>query len=101
MAERNAQPPSSSVSYSCAEGSARWKGHVILDKAEFVGYLQRVVHACVTDSTSPFASTLQGLSTMDMATRHVQRLMDSAPIPEGWEVGEALAECLLCDDPDR
>jgi hypothetical protein len=36
-----------------------------------------------------------------MATQFVERLLEAVPEPEGWEVGEALAECALRDDSGR
>ena len=36
-----------------------------------------------------------------MATEFVERLLKAVPEPEGWEVGEALAECALERDSGR
>jgi hypothetical protein len=36
-----------------------------------------------------------------MATDQVERLLKAVPAPEGWEIGEALAECALQSDSGR
>ena len=90
----------SSVRYSGAKGSASWEGRVVRDKVRFTRYLRDTVSPRVTDPTSPF-STLRGLATTGMKTEFVERLLKAVPEPKSWEIGEALAECLLCDDHDR
>lgn len=92
---------SSLVCYSGAEGSVRWEGREIRDKALFTTYVRDVVAPRVTGSDSSFAPTLRGLATTGMATEFLGRLLEAAPQPRSWEIGEALAECVLCDDPDR
>lgn len=89
------------VCYSGAEGSAIWEGRVVKDNSQFNRYLQDVVSPRVTDSASSFKSALSGLATTDMETEFVSRLLNAAPEPKNWEIGEALAECLLRDDPGR
>ena len=49
----------------------------------------------VADEESGFAADLRGLATTDMATEQVERLLRAVPDPEDWEIGEALAECVL------
>lgn len=36
-----------------------------------------------------------------MATKFVERLLNAKPLPVPWEVGEALAACVLAEDPTR
>ncbi|MYA91718.1 MAG: hypothetical protein F4094_02155 [Synechococcus sp. SB0672_bin_6] len=50
------------------------------------------------DEESGFAADLRGLATTDMATDQVERLLRAVPDPKGWEIGEALAECVLRED---
>ncbi len=91
----------SSVCYSGAEGSVTWEGRVVEDRSQFNRYLLDVVSLHVADSDSSFASTLLGLTTTDMETEFIDRLLNAVPEPKNWEIGEALAECLLRDDVDR
>ena len=92
---------SSSACYSGAEGSTTWEGRVVKDSSRFNEYLRDIVSPRVVDSDSSFASTLLGLATTGMETEFVGRLLNEIPEPESWEIGEALAECLLRDDADR
>lgn len=54
-----------------------------------------------SEVTSAFDADMRGLATTGMDTRFVERLLNAVPDPEGWEVGEALAECALRDDSGR
>ncbi len=91
----------STVCYTGAEGSASWEGHAVKDSSRFNGYLRDVVTPRIADSDSPFASTLSGLASTGMATEFIGRLLNAIPEPKSWEIGEALAECLLRDDADQ
>lgn len=90
-----------SVSYSGATGSAKWEGRITQDDSQFAEYMRKVVHPCVADRASSFASDLRGLATTGMATEFVESLLNAVPEPKGWEIGEALAECALRSDSGR
>lgn len=92
---------SSLLQYSDAEGSASWEGRLIPDKSRFATYLRKAISSRQTDSTPTFKSNLQGLATADSEKEYVGRLLNAFPRLRDWEIGEALAECLLLDDPDR
>jgi len=79
-------------------GSASWCGKAVDDRRRFVAFLHDVVGRRVTDEESGFAADLRGLATTDMATEQVERLLRAVPDPKGWEIGEALAECVLRED---
>jgi len=52
----------------------------------------------VSDSDSGFEDDLRALTTTGMATEFVERLLQAVPKFENWEIGEALAECILKTD---
>lgn len=90
-----------SVLYSGNQGSASWEGRIAADHEQFRRYLRDVVRARIADAESSFASDLLGLATTGMATEFVERLLASVPDTEGWEIGEAFAECALRSDSGR
>jgi hypothetical protein len=49
------------------------------------------------EQTRSFSDDLRGLVTTDMASETLAGLLSVAPEHEPWQVGEALAECLLQD----
>jgi hypothetical protein len=77
-----------------------WRGIVIEDSSEFDLYLRGPVWNRVTDSTfeQDFAADLSALNTTGMETGVLAALLQSANPPLDWEVGEAMAECLLEDE---
>lgn len=95
---------SSLGSKSCYQGkaaSAIWEGRQVVDVSSFKTFLKNVVQPRIADADSSFESDIQGLATTGMATQFIERLLASVPEPEGWEVGEALAECALQSDSGR
>lgn len=44
------------------------------------------------------AHDLQALATTDMATKTLESLLCAVVAPKDWEIGEAMAECLLSDE---
>ena len=91
----------STVCYAGTHGGASWRGRHVDDRARFTTFLREVVRPRVADSDSGFAPDLRGLATTGMATEFVERLLKAVPEPDGWEVGEALAECALAADSGR
>ncbi|MEK6777223.1 MAG: hypothetical protein AABY87_10120 [bacterium] len=89
------------VCYSGRATSANWEGRHVADADQFRRFVREVVRPRVADSGSSFASDLRGLATTGMATEFVKRLLTAVPDSEGWEVGEALAECALQQDSGR
>ena len=89
--------------YSASEGSARWRGHAVVDEDRFKSYLANRVKARVEDDEAqdPFAAELLGMATTGMATEFVEKLLRAVPEEKSWAVGEALAECVLADDETR
>ena len=79
----------------------QWEGRVIDDQERFGRYMRGVVRPRITDKASSFGTELQGLATTGLEIRFVERLLQAVPDPEGWEIGEAFAECALRDDSDR
>lgn len=90
-----------SISYSGRAGSAGWEGRVVNGQSTFSDYMREVVKPRIADAASSFAADLRGLATTGMATEFVERVLNAVPSPEGWEIGEALAECALRSDSGR
>ena len=91
----------SSVAYSGAAHPVRWEGREVADRGRFERYMREVVRPRISDEISPFEAELQGLATTGVETEFVERLLLAVTQPEGWEVGEAFAECALQDDAGR
>jgi hypothetical protein len=58
----------------------------------------RVSDAALTD---PFSAELKSLATTGMETAFIKKFLRAAPPPEVWEIGEALAECVVSQDNTR
>lgn len=91
----------STISYQGQQGSACWEGRHVADLKRFAGFMRDVVAPRVVDKAASFEPDLRGLAATGMATEFVERLLKAVPEPEGWEVGEALAECALEQDSGR
>lgn len=91
----------STVAYSGTANPVRWEGRVVDDRARFGRYMREAVRPRISDEASSFDAELQGLATTGLETRFVERLLRAVPDPEGWEIGEAFAECALRDDSER
>ncbi|WP_417309845.1 hypothetical protein [Devosia sp.] len=77
-----------------------WRGLVIEDHAEFDTYLRGPVWQRVTDAAfeTDFSADLAALATTDMASDTLAMLLNATVEPLDWEIGEAMAECLLMDE---
>jgi len=77
-----------------------WRGVSIDDANEFDVYLRGPVWDRVSDSQFEvdLAQDLQALATTDMATQTLESLLQAGVPPLDWEIGEAMAECLLRDE---
>jgi hypothetical protein len=84
--------------YSGNHGNVFWYGRRVDDAKRFEKYLQEVVRPRVSDSDLGFEADLRALATTGMATEFVERVLRAIPEFEGWEIGEALAECVLRTD---
>ncbi len=91
----------SAICYAGSATSASWEGRHVADAKQFERFVHEVVRPRVADVASTFESDLRGLATTGMATEFVEHLLNAVPEPEGWEVGEALAECALRQDSGR
>jgi len=77
-----------------------WRGLVIDDVSEFDLYLRGPVWNRLTDSEheDTYANDLAALVTTGMAADTLKDLLDATVEPLDWEIGEAMAECLLVDE---
>ena len=89
------------VSFSGSETQVTWQGNQATDIKEFRHYLAGPVRRRLDDEArrSSFETDLRALATTDMASDTLNKLLSSEPDREPWEVGEALAECLLEEEP--
>lgn len=74
-----------------------WQGKRVGNRDEFDSYLRGPVHRRVTDESQrvSFESDLRAISATGMASDMLEKLLTSKSDKEPWEIGEALAECLL------
>jgi len=79
-----------------------WRGYRITDEAEFDTFLKGRVKSRVTDEEFEAALTadLQALTTTQMSSDALIAILSANPVPLAWEIGEAIAECLLEDEFD-
>jgi hypothetical protein len=77
--------------------ATHWRGHKIVDLAEFDLFLKGAVKARVTDAEfeNVLAGDLQALATTQMASETLATVLSASYAPLDWEIGEAIAECLL------
>lgn len=86
------------LKYRCAVDRVRWEGRAVEDAVGFQDYMRHVVGPQLNADDLEMDAVLRGLATTEMATGAIERLLDSLPPSQGWEVGEALAECILDHD---
>jgi hypothetical protein len=74
-----------------------WNGISVDDQAEFNAFLSGPARGRLFDEEqhTQYEADLRALATTEMASDTITRLLASEPDKEPWEVGEALAECLL------
>lgn len=74
-----------------------WIGKNITDKSEFTTFLSGPVRSRLIDEPQLVAldSDLRALATTEMEVDTIERLLTIDTEREDWEIGEALAECLL------
>lgn len=79
-----------------------WRGVNIDNADEFDVYLRGPVWNRVNDTEfeADLAQDLQALATTDMAIQTLETLLNAVVAPQDWEIGEAMAECLLGDELD-
>jgi hypothetical protein len=89
-----------SQAYPALGVSQCWRGMSIGSVAEFDVYLRGPVKDRVNDTAfeTDFTQDLQALATTQMATDTLESLLNDTDPPLDWEIGEAMAECLLQDE---
>lgn len=87
------------ICYEDIRGTVGYSGHQIKDSEAFRLYLGDSVRSRLEDAdqTETFHADLRALATTEMASTTLSALMSSTITRQAWEVGEALAECLLHD----
>lgn len=79
------------------DSQVSWHGKYVDDQAEFNAHLAGPTRSRLYDEEhqAQFTADLRALATTEMASDTLVQLLASEPEKEPWEVGEALAECLL------
>lgn len=83
--------------YSKNDGQVKWAGKSVDDQDELNSFLSGPTRSRLFDEEqqTQYEADLRALATTGMASDTITRLLASEPDKEPWEVGEALAECLL------
>jgi hypothetical protein len=83
--------------YSKNDGQVKWHGKNVEDQGAFNAFLSGPTRSRLFDEEqqTQYEADLRALATTGMASDTITRLLASEPDKEPWEVGEALAECLL------
>jgi hypothetical protein len=83
--------------YSKNDGQVKWHGKNVEDQDAFNAFLSGPTRSRLFDEEqqTQYEADLRALATTGMASDTITRLLASEPDKEPWEVGEALAECLL------
>lgn len=88
------------VCFSFNNGTVDWDGCRVDEPEAFHQYLAGPVKSRLADreQAETLESDLRALATTEMATDTLDKLLSEQTSPNSWEVGEALAECLLTDN---
>ena len=83
--------------FSSNEGQVSWIGKCVENETEFKAFLTGPTRSRIFDEEqhTRYEADLRALTTTGMASDTITRLLASEPEKESWEIGEALAECLL------
>lgn len=86
-----------SSTYTTTNGQVTWHGKCVENQAEFNSHLSGPTRSRLNDEVhqAQFTADLSALATTGMASDTLVQLLASEQDKEPWEVGEALAECLL------
>jgi len=91
------------VCFANSNGNVNWQGRQIYSIDEFHEYLSGPVRSRVIDESNQqsFEYDLRALCTTDMASETLTKLLSNEENDrEPWEIGEALAECILEEEFD-
>jgi len=88
------------TSYDINHGQVFCTGRQVVDREEFSSFLAGPVSERLHDTEHDIdlEADLNALATTGMAIETLQRVLAAEPPKEPWEVGEALAECLLTEE---
>lgn len=85
------------LSYSDSKSQVSWQGKSVENQDQFNDFLAGPTRERLFDAAqhNEYEAELRALATTEMASDTIAKLLSSEPVKESWEVGEALAECLL------
>ena len=84
-------------SYSGVSNNAQWDGYQVVEHQNFLDYIKNTAsHRLIDqDYLNKIESDLQGLATTGMSIDFLKEVLEGQVKYKNWEVGEALAECIL------
>jgi len=76
-----------------------WSGYKLKTVDAFDALLKGTVSRRIfdVDHSAPFQEELEALATTEMASDALGRILGADVAPRDWEIGEAIAECLLAE----
>lgn len=89
------------TSFADSEAQVSWQGNHATDAMDFCQYLAGPVRQRLTDEEqrATIEADLRALATTNMASETLKNLLECEREKEPWEIGEALAESLLAEQP--
>ena len=91
----------SNIVYSGEKDTVSWKGIVFGNTDKFQRYMREVVKPRIEDTESLFEEEINDLDRAEVDGTFLDKFLSRSPRHKFWEIGEALAECLLRDDSNR
>ncbi len=90
------------VCFSASQAHVVWLGKQVVDDQAFRSYIRHHVRSYLFDEQqrASFEADIRALATTDMDTATLEAFLADETPKEDWEVGEALAHCLLTADYD-
>ena len=82
------------------QGVVKWQGLASVDAEAFCRYLRDTVSTRIRDDDSGFGAEIRALATTGMNETFIEGFLAATPDPLPWEIGEALAECMVVSDSE-
>jgi hypothetical protein len=88
--------------FSGRAGQVAWNGYQVLDAGVFEAFLSGPTRVRLQDEdlSNSLKEEMRALGSTGMDPEVIESFLVQAPPVLDWEVGEALAECFLAEEPD-